>query len=835
MKYRYLFNKSAIFSLILGLMVATVAAMPVAQVQAAGGNLIKNPSFEQGSVDNYWYIWNNQTGTRTYSMYRSYDVPFGNGSYSAAIDAAGPAGSLYDGGLVTNPERNPFTVTAGKTYYFSLYTKASSPTTISVYLHRTDNFQSLGAPQEINVGTSWEKKQVIFRPTETASASLGMAFGTLPANGTLNIDGLDLSENTLALSTKSIGGFIGQTKNLSISNGNRLTVDDVRIEVPYFNPDTNTMERRSFAPNTMNNGTAAFTLPNQTFSGVGKVYVMNSVVDSFDYNVWVKITDVSPDPVRPDEDLVVYGTGFHPDLTKDFVLVKGIGQNGATYDNWLAPHTVDSALTQLVVKLPVSMNNGALSVRTYFTNLAGNSVENKSNGINYTIQPVIYGVYWSERGREHVGDKIMIYGKGIVNRPVVYFYNQNNVVVAKKNATIKKIVSGTENYEIIEVATPVNLNQMSVTVKVGPNESDKAEALQYTAKPLIKSLRTNHSRKVADTAITLPAAKVGETIRINGNGFKTSGSAYVEFWSIRNSVITVTVDPTHIDPNGNWVDVVVPVGAQNGQMNIQINGQKSNNMSLEIIPTIVSSQPIEPVPGRDLTLTVQGASLEPSQITVYLKLPNNQEVAVHPSSVVKSGDNVLITILVPRAIPNQGATLRIQYGYWLNDETYRVTAAPHIQEAALNTETKVLTIKGYGFASNANSNKITYKYADGTVVIPKTKMVGLFTTSEGQEIRIKILDSYSYGSVFVTVGEDRSNEVTVGPAMISRIERRVQYVAAEGRVMGVLYITGRNFGPRGDVQVGRVWATTHYRSNTFIIAVVEQNQLYGNPVIVTKR
>lgn len=835
MKYRHFNKKSTIFSLILGMFVLSLVILPVSQVEAAGGNLIKNPSFEQGSVDTYWYVWNSQPQSRTYTMYRSYDVPFGNGSYSAAIDATGPAGSLYDGGLVTNPERNPFTVTAGKTYYFSLYVKASSPTTLSVYLEKTDNFQSLGAPQEISVGTNWEKKQVIFRPSETASAYLGMAFGGLATNGTLNIDGLDLSENTLTLTTKNIGGYIGQTKSLALANGNRLTVDDVRIELPYFNPDTNTTERRSFAPSTMQNGNATFTIPNQTFSGVGKVYVMNSVIDSFDYNVWVKITDISPDPVRPDEDLVVYGTGFQPDLSKEFVLVKGVGQNGATYDSWIAPHTVDSALSQLVVKLPVGMTNSALTVRTYFTNLAGNSVENKSNGINYTVQPMIYGVYWSERGHEHVGDKISIQGKGIVNRPVVYFYNQNNVVVAKKNATVKKIVTGAENYEIIEVATPVNLNQVSITVKVGPNESDKASALQYNAKPLLKSIRANHSRKLANTGISLPAAKVGETIRLNGNGFKTSGSAYVEFWSIRNAVITVPVDTAHIDPNGNWVDVVVPVGAQSGEINVQINGQKSNNASLEIIPTIVSSQPIEPVPGSNLTLTVQGTSLEPSQITVYFKLPNNQEVAVHPSSVTKSGDNVLVTILVPRAIPNQGATLRIQYGYWLNDETYRVSAAPHIQEASLNTESKVLTIKGYGFSSNASSNKITYKYADGTVVTPKVKMLGVFTTSEGQEIRVKILDTYSYGSVFVTVGEDRSNEVTVGPAVISRIERRVQYVAAEGRVMGVLYITGRNFGPRGDVQVGRVWANTHYRSNTFIIAVVEQNQLYGNPVIVTKR
>ncbi len=41
--------------------------------------------------------------------------------------------------------------------------------------------------------------------------------------------------------------------------------------------------------------------------------------------------------------------------------------------------------------------------------------------------------------------------------------------------------------------------------------------------------------------------------------------------------------------------------------------------------------------------------------------------------------------------------------------------------------------------------------------------------------------------------------------------------------------------PEGDVKVGDVWATTHYRTNTFIIAVVERQDVYKNPVIITKQ
>ena len=28
-----------------------------------------------------------------------------------------------------------------------------------------------------------------------------------------------------------------------------------------------------------------------------------------------------------------------------------------------------------------------------------------------------------------------------------------------------------------------------------------------------------------------------------------------------------------VDPNGNWLDVVVPKEAQNGQINVEVNGQ----------------------------------------------------------------------------------------------------------------------------------------------------------------------------------------------------------------------------------------------------------------------
>lgn len=835
MNYFHNFSKKAIFSKVLGVFFSLMFLIPGATLQAASDNLIKNPSFEQGNVNTYWDLWNNKPEERTYTMYRSYEVPFGAGSYSAAINATGPVSNVDQAGIVTKSATNPIPVNSDKSYHFSLYTKASETTTVSVYLQNAETYEALGPVQTINVGTNWEKKLIIFQPTDTVNASLGLSFGNLQESNTLYFDNLDFRQNNLTLTTKDVGGFIGQSKTITITGNSSMTTSDIQMEVPYLNPLNNNLERKKISPNSVTtSGVATFTIPAQTYSGIGKVYFFDTLIGELNYNVFAKVTEVSPEPVRPDEDLVVYGSGFNPDITKNAVLVKKINIDGTLSDTLLQPHMVDSSLSQMVVKLPVGMANSKLGVRTYFTNTAGVTVENKSNLVNYTIMPVIYGATWTERGHEAVGDKLSITGKGIVYKPVVHFYSESDELVGKKNAIVKKIVSGTENYEVIEVVTPVSLNKIKITVKSGLRESDKEAALSYSAKPTITSIKTAHKRNVGNNSI-VQAAKVGETIRLQGQGFKTTSPAIVEFWSMNGGVITTTIDPSHIDTKGTWVDVVVPAGIQNGQVNIKINDLKSNNVSLELIPTVISSLPIEPVPGSELVITAQGVALDVSQITIHFKLSNNEEIKVHPTQVTNEGDNVLISVMTPAAIPNQGSSMKIQYGYWLNDETYSLSVAPRIESATINTDTKILTIKGYGFSSVVNNNKITYKYADGTVVTPKTKMLGVFSTSEGQEIRVNILDDYYYGHVYVTVGEVRSNEVSVGPAVITRLERRIQFVQANNKVMGVLYISGRNFGTEGDVKVGDVWATTHYRTNTFIIAVVERQDVYKNPVIITKQ
>jgi hypothetical protein len=96
------------------------------------------------------------------------------------------------------------------------------------------------------------------------------------------------------------------------------------------------------------------------------------------------------------------------------------------------------------------------------------------------------------------------------------------------------------------------------------------------------------------------------------------------------------------------------------------------------------------------------------------------------------------------------------------------------------------------------------------------------------------LDDYHFGYVSVSVNGENSNEVNFGPISIRNIARRIEFVKSENRIMGVLYISGYNFGANGGVRVGDQWANVHYRSNFFIIAIVDQAHVNDNPVIVTK-
>lgn len=282
--------------------------------------------------------------------------------------------------------------------------------------------------------------------------------------------------------------------------------------------------------------------------------------------------------------------------------------------------------------------------------------------------------------------------------------------------------------------------------------------------------------------------------------------------------------------------IAVPVGAQNGYMNVRINNQNSNYKALEIIPTIAGISPDPIVPGADIRITANGVGDNLNLCKVNFKLNTTDEVGVLPYAIDLSADQAVIYVKAPMAISSNNTKVVLQYDRWSDDGTSVLNVRPHIDSANMNSENKVISIKGYGFSINPKENIITYKYDDEakTVVTPSVKILGVYPAEEGQEIRIQVLDNYRYGYLSVQVGEFTSNEVAFGETMVRNVARRVEFVKSENKVMGVLYITGYNFSSNGQVIIDGHEAATHYRSNFFIIAVIDQAYINDNPVIVTK-
>jgi len=839
MKNKKIFTK---FLRVFTLIAMVISFMPwqgpstigVKSTKAAAVNLITDGSFNQ-DINKNWFLWKGQNSNREYSLARGYQTPFGFGPYSMAITAKGASSNtIHDAGIVSI-ENNRFMVTAGKNYVFSFYVKATASTTISIKLESTENYLPLTDSREVNVSTIWSRQQVPLTPSQSGQASLSILVGNIPDGATLLFDGFNLFENNASVVTTRVSGHIGDlNRAIRLENGNLFTLDEVKIDLPYVNELTGEVGTKQFSAKHLSNSTVYFDMPKQTFSGIGRVYVGPNVIGTFDYQVLLKITAFSPNPVMVDEDLVIYGTGFMPNKDQNFVLVNVINSQGNVIEKWVKPHIIDDKLTQMVIKLPVGVTVGRIGVRSYYNDLSGTGIEMNSNQLTYGIKPVIYELNWSNPGYEQIGDKITILGKGIIYRPTVNFYDEDGKFVSSARATIKEI-NETEGYEAIEVTTPIQLNKLKATVKIGIYESEKADALTYTARPILSSIRSSLSRKMAVSNANIAAAKPGETIRLTGKGFKNASEIYVEFPVLNGEMTRSYISKEKVDLHGNWLDVVVPKEAQNGQINVEINGQKSNQVPLEIIPHIISVTPITPSPGEEMTFWANGVGLNKDLTTVIFQLNNKEKVEVKPLSLEESGyGDVIVKVVAPKAISSDSSAIKLKYGNWLNDQNYSLQTDPQIHRASISADTKILTINGHGFSNNPADNKITYKFADGTVVTPKVRLLGVFATTEGQEIRVQILDGYYYGFVSVTVGGKISNEVNIGPAVITRVERRVQFVQSENRVMGVLYISGRNFGPNGDVKVGDVWANTHYRTNTFIIAVVEPTDVNKNPVIVTK-
>jgi hypothetical protein len=808
----------------------SVFNMPVNQAQAAT-NLISGASFEDNMTSN-WNLWKNVASTREYEFFRSYDTPFGNGTYSGAIEAKGNGEDRWFAGL-SNTKK--FNVESAAKYYVSFEAKASSNQTISLFLQNASTYDAITNVADEMITTEWKKYIVPLTPNASTLATFTFSFGDIRAGNIINIDSVQVFKSSLNLTTSQIAGFIGESnKTINITNIGNFNAEDIEVELPYYNNQTLQQTTKRFHPENVVANSISIKMYEQTFAGVAKVYVDNEKIGEFTYQVNPKANDIYPSMVRADEDLTITGSGFHPGLNSDntYMILKVVDINGKISDTWVKPHIIDTKLSQVTAKVPFGVVKGTVFVHTSFLDKDFNTVKVKSNALNYSVKPMVSKLEWSKRGFEQVGDNIKITGKGISDNPYVNFYDN----AGKRVETIKAKVIEIYNKEVIEVATTKKVNYLNITVTAGGIESDNSAPLSYLAKPILTSVNTKYSRQIISSTEKVPAAKVGDTITLSGAGFLyDTSTTTVEFQGM-NTRVYANVDPAKISKDGKSLTVTVPAGALNGFMNVIVNRERSNALPIEIIPVITKIAPNPIVPGESMWINANGIGSQIGLVKVFVTLSKGEVIEIQPTSLENYATESVIHLKAPLALSSEYSAINVQYDRWKDDGSAILNTRPQITSASINTDTNILSIKGYGFSLYSKENVITYKYADQnrTVITPNVKVLGVYPTEEGQEIRIKIIDNYHYGYVSVTVGTFASNEANFGPASISKISRRVEYVASENAVRGVLYINGYNFGTSGGVMVGSHWATVHYRTEYLIIAVIDQQYVNDNPVIVTR-
>lgn len=809
-------------------------ALNQAEYALAADNMLNESSFE-GEFQNNWAVWSHPDSDRSYEIYRAYDAAYGYGSYSIAVDASGASADPFEGMLNTNTENQEISVASGEEYFLVFYAKASQDTDILAYLQEAGGeYNAVTSFPTASLTGEWKKFIFSFSPSASGNVILSFAIGDMPEDSTLYMDGIALLKKDFELMTDRVRGDIGdENQFIRINNISDFTTEDVTVELPYYDREDGTTTTRGFHPEEMNNNGIYINYYEGTYAGIGRVYVNDYYVGNFNYDVQPSISEILPSLPRAGNDLALHGTGFSPAENQNFIVMKAINEQGEKNDLWVKPKMVDSQLSQVITSLPPGVIAGRLYVQTSYINTAGEEVVNKSNSVNYKVKPQVTNIDWNQKGYEHVGDRIRIYGLGISNNPSVSFYDDQGEKVETSRAKLVDI----GDVEIIEVDATKKYNEFDVTVTAAGVESDIEGSLTQSAKPKLENMKTSKSRKMYASDNRLNACRVGEEITLSGKGFMShNGSTTVEFEGI-NGRIEVPVLEENLHPRGNWVKVDVPAGAKNGYIKVTANEVESNYMPIEIIPSIVSVSPDPIVPGEDMSIRATGVGNNLNLTKIHFVLDKNEKEVKKPFAIDYEGNETVVHVKAPLAVSHKDTEITLQYDRWSDEGESYLNVHPTITRASMNMDNNVLSIRGYGFSIHPRENDITYKYADEdqTVIEPRTRMLGVYPTEEGQEIRVQILDDYHYGRVSVTVGEHTSNEVSFGPVKISRLIRRVEHVESVGEMQGVLYINGYNFGDEGGVRVGDHWADVHYRSDFVIIAVIDEQYLYDNPVVIARQ
>jgi RHS repeat-associated protein len=332
-------------------------------------------------------------------------------------------------------------------------------------------------------------------------------------------------------------------------------------------------------------------------------------------------------------------------------------------------------------------------------------------------------------------------------------------------------------------------------------------AVSVNVAGLASNSNVNFSVPLPHVSSISPSSYVPNTpVTINGSGFQSQGSNYVQFYNQSTATI-VSWSDTQIVAN-------VQSGAITGPVQVFVSGQGSNTDVVFIMPSpsITGLSPTSGPVGTQVTINGTGFGASQGSSTISFNGVN--------ATVINNGwTDTQITALVPTTA-GSGPVKVIEGGVASNTNYNFLVPAPRITSLSPVSgvvQTQV-TVNGSGFTGNLGSNTISFSGVSATIV-----------TWNDTQIVAKVPTGATTGPVKANVNSQVSNqdiEFIVPSPVVTALSPTIGPAGTQ------VTISGSGFGPpQGTVTFNAQNAAVSSWSDTQIVATVPVTAITG-PVAV---
>ncbi len=244
--------------------------------------------------------------------------------------------------------------------------------------------------------------------------------------------------------------------------------------------------------------------------------------------------------------------------------------------------------------------------------------------------------------------------------------------------------------------------------------------------------------------ITPDSARIGDVITINGNYFGDSqGSGYVNFAGFSGS--------NYSSWNNTQIKVTIPQNVTTCDIEVRVNGKKSNKVALKILPPIIPPPSIESITPQHAeagdTVSINGQNFSEIKDSGYVTFNGTKAIAY------LSWTTTLIKTIVPQGAVS-GPVKVYSNGQLSNSVNFTIDQAntdPHIDylDASSSSVGQTIGINGSNFGASRDSSFVDF---NGT--IPESTD---YVSWSDTRILVKIPNGASSGPVKVVVNAVESN------------------------------------------------------------------------------